>query len=243
MGRSCTDRFYWGKMPWARNVYLPCPEPHNRAGELSLIRADEGSPKNSGHCRVGHWRIPFSLQLSLQNRSSIPACTSVLIMLSFNQHAFNFQVPVTLPAFQMLLSHGKILSNENSDSTAFTPFTWIAGLQQGLLASYNILALRESFSTLSHCGLRKRKPLLLSDQAKYSQQSKPVTEWAAQTSDFATTQGLSRGIWQRAWPEWEWDSQAFVKLSPKPYRIFRLVPLFPPPLIWGIIHCSFKRSL
>ena len=126
--------------------------------------------------------------------------------------------PACLP---MLLSHGKILSNENSNSTASTPFTRIAGLQQGLLASYNILALWVSFSTLSHCELRKRKPLPLSDPAKYSQQSKPVTEWAAQTSDFATTAGPSRGIWQRAWPEW--DSQAFVKLISKPHRIFRLV--------------------
>ena len=81
--------------------------------------------------------------------------------------------PACLP---MLLSHGKILSNENSNSTASTPFTRIAGLQQGLLASYNLLALWVSFSTLSHCELRKRKPLPLSDPAKYSQQSKPVTE-------------------------------------------------------------------
>lgn len=62
MGRSCTDRFYWGKMPWARNIYLPCPEPYNRAGEVSLLEQMKGSLRilDSVGWGTGGFHFPFN---------------------------------------------------------------------------------------------------------------------------------------------------------------------------------------
>ena len=96
--------------------------------------------------------------------------------------AFYFQVPVTfLPsnAPALLSASAQYVprqANENSDSKACTLFSPKLLVSTNVSASYSTLALRVSFSTLTHCGLRKCKTRLLSDQAKYSQQSKPVTK-------------------------------------------------------------------
>lgn len=116
--------------------------------------------------------------------------------------AFSFQVLVTLPAFQCpfipfptTAQHKPCQASENSDSKVSSLFAQTLGLEQWLLASYIIRALRVSFSTLSHYGLRKCKPLLLSYQAKYSQQSTSY-ETTGHTSDFARTQGSSKELGQ-----------------------------------------------
>lgn len=134
-------------------VLSPTTEPEGLS-----IRANEVFPKNSGHCRVGHWRIPFPFN-SLQNRMEFQHALPLLCCLSINMLSiFKFGHPACLP---MLLSTGKILSNENSDSTASTPFTRIAGLNR-VFASYNILALWVSFLLWITVGSERRKPLLLS---------------------------------------------------------------------------------
>lgn len=90
--------------------------------------------------------------------------------------------------FSTAAQHALCQASENSDSKAYTLLTKIFGLPH-CLASYSKLALGASFSSLSHCGLRKCKPLLLLDQTKYSQQGKSVTKGIAYTPDFAGTQG------------------------------------------------------
>ena len=90
--------------------------------------------------------------------------------------------------FSTAAQHALCQASENSDSKAYTLLTKIFGLPH-CLASYSKLALGASFSSLSHCGLRKCKPLLLLDQTKYSQQGKSVTKGIAHTPDFAGTQG------------------------------------------------------
>jgi len=98
-------------------------------------------------------------------------------------------LPFDVPAlFSTAAQRAPCQASENSDSKAYTLFTKIFGLPH-YLASYSILALRASFSSLSHCGLRKCKLLLLVDQAKYSQQGKSVIKGVAYTSDLAGTQG------------------------------------------------------
>lgn len=208
MGRSCTDCFYWGKMPWARNIYLPCPEPYNRAGEVSLLEQMKCSLRILDTVGWGTGGFHFPFNSHCKTGARFQHALPLLCCLSINMLSiFKFRSPC--------LPSNAPIPRENSiqwkfwfySLHSFHPNSWSP------IGSFSFLqhtGLWVSFSTLNHCGLRKRKPLLLSDQAKYSQQSKPVTEWAAQTSDFATIQGPSRGLWQRVWPEW--DSQAFIKL-------------------------------
>lgn len=202
MGWSCVDCFHPGKdaLSQGTSVYLVWSP---TSGLKTSLSHGELFSSTSGSCRLGYWRTPFSVRLSFQNRRSMPTCTLFSLCCFSMYWDFN-GFPLSRsdhPAcLSMLLPYFPpcttctLPANENSDSKAYTLLTKMFGLLHCLLASYSILALRVSFSTLSHCRPRKCKPLWISDQAKYSQQGKSVTKWAAHTSNFARTQGPWRDI-------------------------------------------------
>lgn len=139
--------------------------------------------------------------------SAHPACLSTLALLSTTAQPAACQ------------------AEQNPDAQAHTPFTRTPGLPPCRLAPYSRLASGVSFSTLSHCELRKRKPLLLSDQAKYSQ-GVSVTKQPALLE--LLERKVLEGASSRELPGA--DSQVLVKLIPQTKQNMEMSPNISPSM-------------
>lgn len=106
----------------------------------------------------------------------------------------------------------------------------LASHSAGWPAPYSRLASGVSFSTLSHCGLRKCKPLLLSDQAKYSQ-GVSVTKRLA-----LLERKVLEGASSRELPGA--DSQVLVRLIPQTEQNMEMSPNISPSM--NLRDCSLQ---